>query len=159
MLYMAIRSKFLVCWIKVTSCYQKYPNKKQAILWFLTLDTCWKKSLNNHQLIKRWSPWKKESQWTTVFTKRTQHWMSCLSTVKHKLRGNQQTFFYHKQTCIVWLYETFLKNIWKWTNACPVQRAPALCGVWGRVLVASLTLACAMRGDRDSNPGPSGHRR
>ena len=32
-------------------------------------------------------------------------------------------------------------------------------GVWGRVLVASLTLACAMRGDRDSNPGPSGHRR
>ncbi|XP_066331126.1 protein-L-isoaspartate O-methyltransferase-like isoform X4 [Miscanthus floridulus] len=40
-----------------------------------------------------------------------------------------------------------------------VQRASALCGVWGRVLVASLTLACAMRGDRDSNPGPSGHRR
>jgi len=37
-----------------------------------------------------------------------------------------------------------------------VQRAPALCGVWGRVLVASLTLSCAMRGDRDSNPGPSG---
>ena len=29
----------------------------------------------------------------------------------------------------------------------------------GRVSVASLTLACAMRGDRDSNPGPSGHRR
>ena len=28
-----------------------------------------------------------------------------------------------------------------------MQRAPALCGVWGRVLVASLTLACAMRGD------------
>jgi len=27
----------------------------------------------------------------------------------------------------------------------PVQRAPALCGVWGRVSVASLTLACAMR--------------
>ena len=27
-----------------------------------------------------------------------------------------------------------------------MQRAPALCGVWGRVLVASLTLACAMRG-------------
>jgi len=44
-------------------------------------------------------------------------------------------------------------------RAYPVQRAPALCGVWGRVLVASLTLACAMRGDRDSNPGPSGHRR
>ena len=40
-----------------------------------------------------------------------------------------------------------------------MQRAPALCGVWGRVSVASLTLACAMRGDRDSNPGPSGHRR
>jgi hypothetical protein len=37
-----------------------------------------------------------------------------------------------------------------------VQRAPALCGVWGRVSVASITLACAMRGDRDSNPGPSG---
>ena len=35
----------------------------------------------------------------------------------------------------------------------PVQRALALCGVWGRVLVASLTLACAMRGDRDLNPG------
>ena len=31
--------------------------------------------------------------------------------------------------------------------------------VWGRVLVANLTLTCAMRGDRDSNPGPSGHRR
>ena len=31
--------------------------------------------------------------------------------------------------------------------------------VWGRVSVASLTLAYAMRGDRDSNPGPSGHRR
>jgi len=29
-------------------------------------------------------------------------------------------------------------------RAYPVQRAPALCGVWGRVLVASLTLACAM---------------
>jgi len=26
----------------------------------------------------------------------------------------------------------------------PVQRAPALCGVCGRVSVASLTLACAM---------------
>jgi len=38
----------------------------------------------------------------------------------------------------------------------PVQRAPALCRVWGRVLVASLTLACAMRGDRNSNPGPFG---
>ena len=36
-----------------------------------------------------------------------------------------------------------------------MQRAPALCRVWGRVSVASLTLACAMRGDRDSNPGPS----
>ena len=44
-------------------------------------------------------------------------------------------------------------------RAYPVQRAPALYGVWGRVSVASLTLACAMRGDRDSNPGPSGHRR
>ena len=44
-------------------------------------------------------------------------------------------------------------------RAYPVQRAPALCGVWGRVSAASLTLACAMRGDRDSNPGPSGHRR
>jgi len=33
----------------------------------------------------------------------------------------------------------------------PVQRAPALCGVWGRVSVASLTLACVMRRDRDSN--------
>ena len=33
--------------------------------------------------------------------------------------------------------------------AYPVQRAPALRGVWGRVLVASLILACAMRGDRD----------
>ena len=44
-------------------------------------------------------------------------------------------------------------------RAYPVQRAPALCGVWGRVSMASLTLACAMRGDRDSNPGPSGHRR
>ena len=41
--------------------------------------------------------------------------------------------------------------------AYPVQRAPTLYGVWGRVSVASLTLACAMRGDRDSNPGPSGH--
>jgi len=41
-------------------------------------------------------------------------------------------------------------------RAYPVQRAPALCGVWGRVSVASLTLACAIRGDRDSNPGPSG---
>ena len=39
-------------------------------------------------------------------------------------------------------------------RAYPVQRALALCGVWGRVLVASLTLACAMRGDRDSNLGP-----
>ena len=37
-------------------------------------------------------------------------------------------------------------------RAYPVQRAPVLCGVWGRVLVASLTLAYAMRGDRDSNP-------
>jgi len=45
------------------------------------------------------------------------------------------------------------------SRAYPVQRALALCGVWGRVSVASLTLACAMRGDRDSNPGPSGHRR
>ena len=44
-------------------------------------------------------------------------------------------------------------------RAYPVQRAPALSGVWGRVSVASLTLACAMRGDRDSNPEPSGHRR
>ena len=35
-------------------------------------------------------------------------------------------------------------------RAYQVQRAPALCGVWERVLVASLTLACAMRGDRDS---------
>jgi len=26
----------------------------------------------------------------------------------------------------------------------PMQRAPALCGVWGRVSVASLTLACAI---------------
>ena len=34
-------------------------------------------------------------------------------------------------------------------RAYPVQRAPTLCGVWGRVLVASLTLAYAMRGDRD----------
>jgi len=40
-----------------------------------------------------------------------------------------------------------------------MQRAPALRRVWGRVSVASLTPACAMRGDRDSNPGPSGHRR
>ena len=38
-----------------------------------------------------------------------------------------------------------------------MQRAPTLCGVWGRVSVASLTLACAMRGDYDSNPGPSDH--
>jgi len=45
----------------------------------------------------------------------------------------------------------------RWTY--PVQRAPALCGVWGRVLVASLILACAMQGDCDLNPGPSGHRR
>ena len=44
-------------------------------------------------------------------------------------------------------------------RAYPVQRAPALCGVWGRVLVASLTLAYAMRENHDSNPGPSGHRR
>ena len=29
-------------------------------------------------------------------------------------------------------------------RAYPVQRAPALCGVWVRVSVASLTLACAM---------------
>jgi len=29
-------------------------------------------------------------------------------------------------------------------RAYPVQSAPALCGVWGRVSVASLTLACAM---------------
>ncbi|XP_066309084.1 ATP synthase subunit epsilon, mitochondrial isoform X2 [Miscanthus floridulus] len=53
-------------------------------------------------------------------------------------------------------------SISKWADGKqekPMQRAPALCGVWGRVLVASLTLACAMRGDRDSNPGPSGHRR
>ena len=28
-------------------------------------------------------------------------------------------------------------------RAYPVQRDPALCGVWGRVSVASLTLACA----------------
>ena len=48
---------------------------------------------------------------------------------------------------------------YKYLRVYPVQRAPALCGVWGRVSVASLTLACAMRGDRDSNPGPSGHRR
>ena len=40
-----------------------------------------------------------------------------------------------------------------------MQRAPALCGVWGRVSVASLTLACAMRGDRDSNLGPSDARK
>ena len=39
-----------------------------------------------------------------------------------------------------------------------MQRAPTLCGVWEKVLVASLTLACAIRGDRDSNPGPSGHK-
>ncbi|XP_066394358.1 uncharacterized protein [Miscanthus floridulus] len=51
------------------------------------------------------------------------------------------------------LYSTLKKR------AYPVQRASALCRVWGRVSVASLTLACAMRGDRDSNPGPSGHRR
>ncbi|XP_066315892.1 uncharacterized protein [Miscanthus floridulus] len=36
-------------------------------------------------------------------------------------------------------------------------RAPALCGVWERVSVASLTPAYAMREDRDSNPEPSGH--
>ena len=47
---------------------------------------------------------------------------------------------------------------WSIKRAYPVQRAPALCGVWGRVSVASLTHACAMRGDRDSNRGPSGHR-
>ena len=40
-------------------------------------------------------------------------------------------------------------NFYKKKGAYPVQRAPALCGVWGRVLVASLTLAYAMRGDRD----------
>ena len=34
-----------------------------------------------------------------------------------------------------------------------------LCAGSGRVSVANLTLACAMRGDHDSNPGPSGHRR
>jgi len=44
-------------------------------------------------------------------------------------------------------------------RAYPVQRAPTVCEVWGRVSVASLTLARAMRGDRDSNPGLSGHRR
>jgi len=38
----------------------------------------------------------------------------------------------------------------------PVQRAPALCGVWGNVSVARLTLVCAMREDHDSNPGPTG---
>ena len=62
------------------------------------------------------------------------------------------------------LYQTkkghITNNIWhKIKRAYPVQRAPALCGVWGMVLVASLTLACAMRGDHDSNLGPSGHRR
>ncbi|GJN38469.1 hypothetical protein PR202_gb27510 [Eleusine coracana subsp. coracana] len=41
----------------------------------------------------------------------------------------------------------------------PVLRAPALCGVWGRVSAAGLTPACAMRGDRGSNPGPVGYRR
>jgi len=39
-------------------------------------------------------------------------------------------------------------------GAYPVQRAPALCGVWGRVSVANLNLVCAMRGDHDSNPIP-----
>ena len=43
-------------------------------------------------------------------------------------------------------------------RAYPVQRVPALCGVWGRVLAASLTLACAMRGDRDSNPSKQNYR-
>ncbi|CAO2036465.1 unnamed protein product, partial [Urochloa humidicola] len=41
----------------------------------------------------------------------------------------------------------------------PVLRAPALCGVWRRVSAAGLTPACAMRGDRGSNPGPVGYRR
>ncbi|GJN14775.1 hypothetical protein PR202_gb01633 [Eleusine coracana subsp. coracana] len=41
----------------------------------------------------------------------------------------------------------------------PVLRAPALCGVWGRVSAAGLTPACAMRGDRSSNLGPVGYRR
>ncbi|XP_066323051.1 protein argonaute 1C-like isoform X2 [Miscanthus floridulus] len=43
-----------------------------------------------------------------------------------------------------------LLNIGRTRRAYPVQRAPALCGVWGRVSVASLTLVCAMRGDCDS---------
>ena len=47
-------------------------------------------------------------------------------------------------------------NVIKLKRAYPVQRAPALYGVWKRVLVVSLTLACAMRGGRDLNPGPSG---
>ena len=54
---------------------------------------------------------------------------------------------------------TFRDSETKKKRAYPMQRAPALCGVWGRVLVASLILACAMRGDHGSNPGPSGHRR
>jgi len=32
----------------------------------------------------------------------------------------------------------------KTQRAYPVQRAPALCGVWERMSVASLILACAM---------------
>jgi len=35
-------------------------------------------------------------------------------------------------------------------SAYPVQRAPAVCGVWGNMSVASFTLACAMREDHDS---------
>ena len=35
-------------------------------------------------------------------------------------------------------------------SAYPVQRAPAVCGVWGNMSVASFTLACAMQEDRNS---------
>ena len=61
--------------------------------------------------------------------------------------------------CMLFADDVVLVDESQKKRAYPVQRAPALCGVWRRMLVASPTLACAMRGDRDSNPGPSGHRR
>ena len=44
-------------------------------------------------------------------------------------------------------------------RAYPVQRAFALYGVWEMMSVTSLTLAYAIRGDCDLNPGPFNHGR
>jgi len=47
--------------------------------------------------------------------------------------------------CKILSYSTDMLCFWcTEIVAYPVQRAPALCGVWGRVSVASLTLACAI---------------